>query len=167
MPARKLGRLNLPPLSVLVSCFAPWSLTDRMTTSAQGFPFTSMIEPLIDPVWAAARGASTLDSAATRIVASAHELRKRFMLHSPFFTREPCPESPGHVRPIISLTRPDSKLSARQKRFAGRGWAPAPRLPRRRGAAAGSYRRRRRQYLRSGSTTRLDAAPHPVPCPAG
>src|SRR6266568_3165002 len=99
MPARKLGRLNLPPLSVLVSCFAPWSLTDRMTTSAQGFPFTSMIEPLIDPVWAAARGASTLDSAATRIVASAHELRKRFMLHSPFFDEGAPPGVSGPCAP--------------------------------------------------------------------
>src|SRR4029077_7941773 len=84
MPARKLGTLNLPALSVLVSCFAPWSLTERMPTSAQGFPLTSRIVPLIEPVWAAARGASTLASAAIRMAASVHDLRNRFMLHSPF-----------------------------------------------------------------------------------
>src|SRR5438552_11762725 len=69
MPERKLGKLNLPPLSVLVSCFAPWSLTARITTSAQGFPFTSRIVPLIDPVWAPARGASRHSSAAAKIAA--------------------------------------------------------------------------------------------------
>src|SRR5229473_5210692 len=84
MPARKLGKLNLPALSVLVSCFAPCSLTDRMTTSAQGFAFTSRIVPLTEPLWAAARGARTLASAAIRMAASVHDLRKRFMLHSPF-----------------------------------------------------------------------------------
>jgi len=68
-----------------------------------------MIEPLIDPVWAAARGASTLASAATRIAGQHPRLMKT--LHAPFsfFTGEPIPECPGYVRPIISLTRPDSK----------------------------------------------------------
>src|SRR5207302_4555093 len=84
MPARKFGKLYLPALSVLVSCLAPWSLTLRMTTSGQGFPFTSRIVPAIDPVWAAARGANTLASATIRMAARAHDLRKLFMLHSPF-----------------------------------------------------------------------------------
>src|SRR6266481_5559199 len=84
MPARKFDRLNLPALSVLVSCFAPWSLTERMPTSAQGFPVTSRIVPLIEPVWAAARCANTLANAAIKMAASVHDLRKRFMLHSPF-----------------------------------------------------------------------------------
>src|SRR5260370_39697217 len=84
-----------------------------------------------------------------------------------FLTREPRPESPSYVRPIISLTRADSKLSVRQKQFGDRGWDQARRLPRRPGASAGSYRKRRRQYLRSASTTTLDAAADQVRCPAG
>src|SRR5882762_3539991 len=84
-----------------------------------------------------------------------------------FFTGETRPEYPGCVRPIISLMRADSKLSARQKRYRGRKWGPGRRLPRKRASAAGSYRKRRRQYLRSGSTTRLDAVARPVRCPAG
>src|SRR5438132_12006881 len=114
MPAHKFGKLYLPALSVLVSCLAPWSLTLRMTTSGQGFPFTSRIVPAIDPVWAAARGANTLASATIRMVARAHDLRKLFMLHSPFSRGEPCPEYLGQVRPIISLKRADSKLRARR-----------------------------------------------------
>jgi len=85
----QIGKLYLPALSVLVSCFAPWSLTLRMTTSAQGFPFTSRIVPPIEPVWAAARGASTLVSMPIRMAASAQDLRKLFMLHSPFSRGSP------------------------------------------------------------------------------
>src|SRR6267142_1839213 len=74
----RLLQINLRLLLLIderVACrkvrFAPWSLTARITTSAHGFPFTSKIVPLIDPVWAPARGASRHSSAATRIAASA------------------------------------------------------------------------------------------------
>src|SRR5437588_12690121 len=116
MPARKFGKLYLPALSVLVSCLAPWSLTLRMTTSGQGFPFTSRIVPAIDPVWAVARGANTLASATIRMAASAHDLRILFMLHSPFSRGEPCPEYLVQVRPIISLMRADPMLIACRER---------------------------------------------------
>src|SRR5256886_12755797 len=69
--------------------------------------------------------------------------------------------------PIFALMRADSKLTARQKPFAGKAGDRARRLRQKRASAAGSYRKRRKQYLRSGSTTRLDAAARPVRCPAG
>src|SRR5215470_8666587 len=53
----------------------------------------SMIEPLIDPIWAAARGASTQHSPSTRIATSAPDLLKSCMLHSPFHEGA-CPDSP-------------------------------------------------------------------------
>src|SRR6266581_4373548 len=104
MPARKLAKLYLPALSVLVSCLAPWSLTLRMTTSAQGFPFTSRIVPPIEPVWAAARGASTFVSVPIRMAASAQDLRKLFMLHSPFHGGAP-PGVSGFRCAPLSLSR--------------------------------------------------------------
>src|SRR5436309_9753227 len=88
MPLRRLVMLYLPSLSVLPSCFAPCSLTASTVKPAQGFPLISRICPLTDPVWAAALGANTETSAATRIAASPTDLLKIFMLHSPF-VREP------------------------------------------------------------------------------
>src|SRR2546422_779572 len=163
MPERKLSKLNLPPLSVLVSCFAPWSLTARITTSAQGFPFTSRIVPLIDPVWAPARGASRHSSVATKIAASAPDFLKRSML---LFHRGAPPGVSGLSAPYYLSFGPDSKFSARQKRFGGKGLDPARRLPKMRASAAYSCRRRRKRYLRFGSTTRLDAVARPARCPA-
>src|SRR5207253_6403534 len=88
-------------------------------------------------------------------------------LHTPFsfFSGETRPEYPGCVRPIITLKRADSKLTARQKPFADKVGGPARRLPQKRASAAGSYRKRRNHYLRSDSTSRLDAATRPVRCP--
>src|SRR5437660_5561357 len=93
MPLRRLVMLYLPSLSVLPSCFAPCSLTASTVKPAQGFPLISRICPLTDPVWAAARGANTETSAATRIAASPTDLLKIFMLHSPF-CEGAAPESP-------------------------------------------------------------------------
>src|SRR5438309_11339416 len=109
MPARKFGKLYLPALSVLVSCLAPWSLTLRMTTSGQGFPFTSRIVPAIDPVWAAARGANTLASATIRKEERAHDLRKLFMLHSPLSRCEHCKKYICRELLFISLTMVDTQ----------------------------------------------------------
>src|SRR6266550_1123357 len=165
MPERKLSKLNLPPLSVLVSCFAPWSLTARITTSAQGFPFTSRNVPLIDPVWPPARGASRDSSAATKIAASAPDFLKRFVLHSPFSPGSPTRSIRAKCA-LLSLIRARFQVSARQKRFDGKGLDPARRLPKMRASAAYSCRKRRKRYLRFGSTTRLDAVARPARCPA-
>jgi len=91
-------------------------------------------------------------------------------LHAPFsFSRGSHPGVPGYVRPL-SLSRAliPSPLaagsSAPGRNALAVGWGPSRRLPRRRATAAGSYRMRRKPYLHSGSTTKLDAAARPVRC---
>src|SRR6267378_1634519 len=112
-----------PSLSVLASDLAPWSLTAWTPISAQGLPVTSMICPLIEPLFcAAARGAPTQNSAAIKTRANAHDIifsdagfvgviANCFMLYSPvdrftvtlsFVTGSPGPAYPGLLHPIIS-----------------------------------------------------------------
>src|SRR6266571_584403 len=77
----------------------------------------SMIEPLIDPIWAAARGANAQLSPTTRIAASAPDLLKSFMLHSPFhrgslsgFSGPHAPHYPSAPRQIPISTPRGSRL---------------------------------------------------------
>src|SRR5437660_6980525 len=77
-----------------------------MTTSGQLFPFTSRIVPAIEPVWAAARGASALASVPIRMAARAHDLRKLFMLHSPFSRGEPARSIRARCAPLSLSSGP-------------------------------------------------------------